>query len=35
MHREDGTDETAMPVIFVDAQTGEKVFEWYRQCRQL
>ncbi|MDQ3373685.1 MAG: M4 family metallopeptidase, partial [Acidobacteriota bacterium] len=28
MHREDGTDETAMPVIFVDAQTGEKVFEY-------
>ncbi|MEJ7698697.1 MAG: M4 family metallopeptidase [Pyrinomonadaceae bacterium] len=28
MRREDGTDETAMPVIFVDAQTGEKVFEY-------
>lgn len=28
MHREDGTDKTAMPVIFIDAQTGEKVFEY-------
>ncbi len=28
MRREDGTDKTAMPVIFVDAQTGEKVFEY-------
>ena len=28
MRREDGTEETAMPVIFVDAQTGEKVFEY-------
>jgi Zn-dependent metalloprotease len=28
MRREDGTDETAMPIIFVDAQTGEKVFEY-------
>jgi thermolysin len=28
MRREDGTNETAMPVIFVDAQTGEKVFEY-------
>jgi len=28
MRREDGTSETAMPVIFVDAQTGEKVFEY-------
>ncbi len=28
MRREDGTDETAMPVIFVDAQTGENVFEY-------
>ena len=26
MRREDGTKNTAMPVIFVDAQTGEKVF---------
>ena len=26
MRREDGSDKTAMPVIFVDAQTGEKVF---------
>ncbi len=26
MRREDGSHETAMPVIFVDAQTGEKVF---------
>ncbi len=28
MRREDGTKDTAMPVIFVDAQTGEKVFEY-------
>jgi thermolysin len=28
MRREDGTNETSMPVIFVDAQTGEKVFEY-------
>jgi Zn-dependent metalloprotease len=28
MRREDGTSKTAMPVIFVDAQTGEKVFEY-------
>ncbi|MCA1624868.1 MAG: M4 family metallopeptidase [Acidobacteria bacterium] len=28
MRREDGTNETAIPVIFVDAQTGEKVFEY-------
>ncbi len=28
MRREDGSAETAMPVIFVDAQTGEKVFEY-------
>ena len=28
MWREDGTKDTAMPVIFVDAQTGEKVFEY-------
>jgi len=28
MRREDGTTKTAMPVIFVDAQTGEKVFEY-------
>ena len=28
MRREDGTNETAMPVIFVDAQTGENVFEY-------
>ena len=28
MRREDGTEETAMPVIFIDAQTGEKVFEY-------
>jgi thermolysin len=27
MPRLDGTDETAIPVIFVDAHTGEKVFE--------
>ena len=26
LRREDGTAQTAMPVIFVDAQTGEKVF---------
>lgn len=28
LRREDGTKNTAMPVIFVDAQTGEKVFEY-------
>ncbi|HEX8289538.1 MAG TPA: M4 family metallopeptidase [Pyrinomonadaceae bacterium] len=28
MPRLDGTEETAIPVIFVDAQTGEKVFEY-------
>lgn len=28
MRREDGTQETAMPVIFVDAHTAEKVFEY-------
>ena len=28
MRREDGTKGTAMPVIFVDAQTGEKVFQY-------
>jgi Zn-dependent metalloprotease len=28
MQREDGTAQTAMPVIFVDAQTGEKVFSY-------
>ncbi len=28
MHREDGTKNTSMPVIFVDAQTGEKVFQY-------
>ena len=28
MRREDGSQETAMPVIFVDAQTGEKVDEY-------
>lgn len=28
MRREDGTAATAMPVIFVDAQTGEKVFQY-------
>ena len=28
MPRLDGTDETAIPVIFVDAHTGEKVFEY-------
>jgi len=28
MDREDGSKDTAMPVIFVDAQTGEKVFEY-------
>lgn len=28
MRREDGTKATAMPVIFVDAQTGEKVYEY-------
>jgi len=28
MRREDGTKYTAMPVIFVDAQTGEKVFSY-------
>ncbi|MFN6963514.1 MAG: M4 family metallopeptidase [Pyrinomonadaceae bacterium] len=28
MRREDNTKDTAMPVIFVDAHTGEKVFEY-------
>lgn len=28
MRREDGTANTAMPVIFIDAQTGEKVFQY-------
>ena len=28
MRREDGTKNTAMPVIFVDAQTGENVFQY-------
>ncbi len=28
MRREDGTKQTAMPVIFIDAQTGEKVFDY-------
>lgn len=28
MRREDGTAATSMPVIFVDAQTGEKVFQY-------
>lgn len=28
MRREDGSEETAMPVIFIDAQTGEKIFEY-------
>jgi len=28
MRREDGTAATAMPVVFVDAQTGEKVFQY-------
>ena len=28
MRREDGTKGTAMPVIFVDAQTGEKVYQY-------
>ncbi len=28
MRREDGSDETAMPVIFIDAQTGEKIFQY-------
>jgi Zn-dependent metalloprotease len=28
MRREDGTKDTAMPVIFVDAQTGENVFQY-------
>ena len=28
MRREDGTPETAMPVIFIDAQTGENVFQY-------
>jgi thermolysin len=28
MRREDGSKNTALPVIFVDAQTGEKVFEY-------
>ncbi|MEP7039223.1 MAG: hypothetical protein ABI891_12880, partial [Acidobacteriota bacterium] len=28
MRREDGTKGTAMPVLFIDAQTGEKVFQY-------
>ncbi len=28
MRREDGSKGTAMPVIFIDAQTGEKVFQY-------
>ncbi len=28
MRREDGTKDTAMPVVFVDAQTGENVYEY-------
>ena len=28
MKRMDGSNETAMPVIFVDAQTGEKLFQY-------
>jgi thermolysin len=28
LRREDGSQNTAMPVIFIDAQTGEKVFEY-------
>lgn len=28
MRREDGSEKTAMPVIFIDAQTGEKIFEY-------
>ncbi|CAN5577986.1 hypothetical protein BH10ACI2_BH10ACI2_23130 [soil metagenome] len=28
LRREDGTDQTSMPVIFVDAQTGQKVYEY-------
>lgn len=28
MRREDGTDKTALPVYFIDAQTGEKVWEY-------
>jgi thermolysin len=28
LDRQDGSKETAMPVIFVDAQTGEKVFQY-------
>ena len=28
MHREDGSKDTAMPVIFVDAQTGQGVYEY-------
>lgn len=28
LRREDGTKNTAMPVIFVDAQTGENVFQY-------
>jgi thermolysin len=28
MPRLDGTNETAIPVVFVDAQTGEKIFEY-------
>ncbi|MUY71872.1 hypothetical protein GLN44_25270, partial [Shigella flexneri 2a] len=28
LRREDGTDETSMPVVFIDAHTGEKLFEY-------
>ncbi|MGI8639714.1 MAG: M4 family metallopeptidase [Pyrinomonadaceae bacterium] len=28
MRREDGSKYTAMPVIFIDAQTGEKIFQY-------
>lgn len=28
MRREDGSKETAMPVIFIDAQTGENIFQY-------
>jgi thermolysin len=28
LHREDGTEKTAMPVYFIDAHTGEKLLEY-------
>jgi thermolysin len=28
LHREDGTEHTAMPVVFIDAHTGEKLLEY-------